>query len=95
MIRLRKVSGDTARGVAAYGRIGGEVGEVGVDARGDRVIVAGAGMDVSREAATLAAYHHREFCVRLQFEEAVDDLHAGAFEVARPADVGLFVEARL
>ncbi len=31
----------------------------------------------------------------LEVDEAVDDLHAGALEVARPADVGLLVEARL
>ena len=30
----------------------------------------------------------------LQLEETEHDLDAGAFEVARPADVGLFVEAR-
>ena len=32
--------------------------------------------------------------MRLQFE-AIHDLHAGAFEVARPADVGFLVEPRL
>ena len=31
----------------------------------------------------------------LQLDEAVDHLHAGALEVARPADVGFLVEARL
>ena len=33
--------------------------------------------------------------MRLQLQEAVDDLHAGAFEIARPADIGLLVETRL
>ena len=33
--------------------------------------------------------------MRLQFEEAIHHLHAGTFEIARPADVGLFVESRL
>ena len=31
----------------------------------------------------------------LQFHEAEHDLHAGAFEIARPADIGFLVEARL
>ena len=31
----------------------------------------------------------------LQLEEAVDHLHAGALQVARPADIGFLVEARL
>jgi hypothetical protein len=33
--------------------------------------------------------------VGLQLDEAEDDLHAGALQVARPADVGLLVEAGL
>jgi hypothetical protein len=33
--------------------------------------------------------------VGLQLDEAVDHLHAGALEIARPADVGFLVEARL
>ena len=76
-------------------RIGGEEGKVGVDARGHRVIVAGADMDVARELAGLAADDQRELGVRLQLDEAVDHLHARPLEVARPADVGLLVEARL
>ena len=31
----------------------------------------------------------------LQFEEPVDHLHAGLFQVARPADIGFLVEPRL
>jgi hypothetical protein len=33
--------------------------------------------------------------VSLEFDEAVDDLDAGALQIARPADIGLFVETRL
>jgi hypothetical protein len=46
-------------------------------------------------APALAAHHQRQLGVGLQLDEAVDHLHAGALEVARPADVGLLVEARL
>ena len=31
----------------------------------------------------------------LQLDEAVDDFDAGPFQIARPSDIGLFVEARL
>ena len=92
------IAGDVVehpRRVAPDRRLGGEVGEVGVDARRDRVVVAGSGVHIGREVAALAAHHHRELGVGLQFDEAVDDLHAGAFEVARPADVGFLVEPRL
>ncbi len=85
---------DTAD-VAGDHRIGGEERQVGVDARGDRMIVAGADVDVGRERAALAAHHHRQLGVGLQLDEAVHHLHAGALEVARPADVGLLVEPRL
>ncbi len=33
--------------------------------------------------------------VRLEVDEAIDHLHARALEIARPADVGLLVEACL
>ena len=84
------------RRVAAQRRIAGEQRQVGVDPRGDRVVVAGAEMD-SRCASRprLAAHHHRHLGVGLELDEAVDHLHAGAFQVARPADVGLLVEAGL
>ena len=92
------IAGDVvedARDVAGDHRIGGEEGQVGVDARRHRVIVAGADMDVAGELARLAADDQRQLGVGLQLDEAVDDLDAGALEVARPFDVGLLVEARL
>ena len=59
------------------------------------MIVAGADMDIGRERSALAPHHQRQLGVGLQFDEAVDHLGAGAFEIARPADIGLFVEPRL
>ena len=86
---------EDARDVARDHRIGGEEGQVGVDARRDRVVIAGADMAVGDELAGLAAHDQRQLGVGLQFDEAEDDLHAGPLEVARPADIGLLVEARL
>ena len=48
-----------------------------------------------RIALGLLADHQRDLRVGLQLDEAVDHLHAGAFEIARPADVALLVESRL
>ena len=59
------------------------------------MIVAGAEMHVAAQLARFAADHEADLGVRLELDEAVDDLHAGALEIARPADIGLFVEARL
>ena len=59
------------------------------------MIVAGADMHVGGERAAFAPHDQRQLGVGLQLDEPVDDLHAGALQVARPADVGLLVEARL
>ena len=81
--------------VAADRRIGREKGYVGVNSRRHRMIIAGADMAIGDQRIALAAHHHRQLGVGLQFDEAEHDLRAGAFEIARPADIGLFVEARL
>ena len=79
----------------AIARIGREIGQVGIDAGGDGMVVAGAEMDVVAQLAVLASHDQRHLGVGLQLDEAEDDLNAGALQVARPADVGLLVEARL
>ena len=43
----------------------------------------------------LVAHHHRQLAVRLEPDQAVDDVAAGLLELAGPADVGLLVEAGL
>ena len=50
---------------------------------------------VGGERAALAAHDQRQLGVGLELDEAVDDLRAGAFQIARPADIGFLVEARL
>ena len=52
-------------------------------------------MAIGDEACALAAHHHRQLGVRLQLDKSEDHLSASAFQIARPADVGLFVKARL
>ena len=83
-----------AGNVARDHRIGGEERKIGVNTRRHRMIVAGADVNVRRKRRALAANHQRKLGVGLQLKEAVHHLHAGAFEIARPADVGLFVETR-
>ncbi len=46
------------------------------------------------EPHAFAAHDHRKLAMRLELDEAEDDLRAGALQVARPADIGLLVEAR-
>ncbi len=59
------------------------------------MVVAGAEMAVGAIAVVFAAHHQAHLGVSLPFDEAVDDLHARALELAGPFDVALFVEARL
>ena len=75
--------------------VGGEERQVGVDLGGDRVVVAGADMAIGDELAPLAPHDLAELGVGLELDEAVDHLDARAFEIARPFDVGLLVEAGL
>ncbi len=75
-------------------RIGREQRQVGVDARRLRVIVARADVAVGDQLGVLAPHDLAELGVRLELDEAIDDVHARLFEIARPADVGRLVEAR-
>ncbi len=59
------------------------------------VIVAGADVAVGDQLGVLAPHDLAELGVRLELDEPIDDMHAGVFEIARPADVGGLVEARL
>ena len=75
-------------------RVGGEQADVGVEAGGRGIVVAGAEVGVAAgDAVFVMADEESELAVGFEPEDAVKDLDAGVFEVARPADVGSFVEA--
>src|SRR3546814_990080 len=50
---------------------------VGIDARGDRVIIARAEVAIGAIALPFAAHDYRDLGVRLPLDEAVDDLQIG------------------
>ncbi len=75
--------------------IAGQQAQVGVEPRCHRVVVARAQVAIAARHAVLVAPHqHGQLAVRLQSHHAVEDLHAGVFHAARPADVRSLVEAR-
>src|SRR5437763_2826386 len=82
-------------GVRANVFVRGEEAEVCVEVRGDRVVVARRDVYVAAERVALAPDDERDLAVRLQSDDAVDDVHARLFEALRPLDVVLLVEARL
>ena len=73
----------------------GQQAEVDVQAGGLRVVVAGPDVDVAAQAGALAADDERGLGVGLEPDQAVDDVGAGALQLARPDDVRLLVEAGL
>ena len=83
------------RDVLAEVGVAGEEAEVGVDAGRLRVVIAGGQVDVTANAVVLAAHHQGDLAVRLQADEAEDDVHAGLLQLARPDDVAFLVEAGL
>ena len=58
------------------------------------MIVAGAEMHIGFKPFAFAAHYQINLGVGLFIHEAVDHLCAGAFQIARPANVSLFIKAR-
>ena len=52
-------------------------------------------MHIGANVAAFTPHHHRQLGVGLQFHEAINHLHAGAFERRGPDKVLLLVETRL
>ena len=75
--------------------VGGEQPEVGVDLRGDAVVVAGRDVRVAMDAVGFLADHQAQLAVHLEVHQPVDDVDAGCFQPGRPGDVVALVEARL
>src|SRR3546814_6874108 len=72
------------RRIAPRARIGGEEAQIGVDACGDRVIIAGPEMAIGAIALPFAAHDHRNLGMGLPLDEAIDDLHPRTLELVRP-----------
>ena len=95
----RREAGDAGDGVEEVGHIlgdvgaGGEEAEVGVEAGGGRMVVAGAEVDVAADAVVFLAHDHGHLGVGLESGHTIDDIDAGFAELAGPFDVGGFVEA--
>ncbi len=81
--------------VGAELRPAGQQAEVHVQPGGLRVVVAGPDVDVAAQPGALAADDQGGLRVRLEPDQPVDDVGAGALELARPDDVRLLVEAGL
>ena len=52
-------------------------------------------MDVAADAVVLAAHHQGHLAVRLQADEAEDDVHARLFQLTGPDDIAFLVQPGL
>ena len=94
---LRRITGELveqAGQILADYRVAGQQAKIGVHAGGLRIVVAGAHVAVAPQAVRLLTDHERELAVRFESDDAVDHVHAGAFQLARPHDVRILIEAR-
>ena len=71
-----------------------EEAQIGVEARGLLVVVAGAEVHVAPNAVFFLPHDHQRLGVHFLAGESVDDVRARALQAPRPFDVVLFVEAR-
>ena len=81
-------------GVLAELRAAGEQAEVGVELRGGGVVIAGGQVDVAADVVAFAPHDQAALGVDLVADQAVDHMHAGFLQLARPLDVVGLVEAR-
>ena len=73
----------------------GQQSKIGIQARGARVIVAGADMRVTAQSVVILAHHQDHLAVRLEPHHAVGDVDAVFLELLGELDVGGFVETGL
>ena len=70
-----------------------EQAQVGIEARGRGIVIAGADVDVApRHAVGIVADQQAKFAVGLQTHQPVIDLYAFVFQCARPLDVRCLVK---
>ena len=98
---LHSRDAESGEEIHQLGGVGGEFGiareeiDVGVLPRRDGVVVAGGKMKIAAQVVAFTANDQTDFAMRLDSDEAVDNLHACLFQMARPRDVFSLVESGL
>ena len=81
--------------VAADARVAGQQPEVRIELGRLLVVVARADVHVATQAVVVATNDEDDLAMGLEPHHPVGHMNAGLLELARPVDVGLFVEASL
>ena len=90
------VSGEVVEEVGAIfadGFVAGEQTDIGVELRGDRVVIAGGEVHVAADAVFFLADDERGLAVDFEVEQSVDNVDTLTLQLSGPFDVALFVEA--
>src|SRR5262249_31782547 len=74
---------------------GGEESEVGVDSRGDRVVITRAEVHIAAQLVLLLPHDEGDLRVGLQSDQAVNDVDARFLQPFRPLNIRFFIEAGL
>src|SRR5690606_604949 len=96
--RRSRVTGDEVehpRYVAGNRWVDGEVTQVRINFGRDWVIIARADMAIAHQLALLPAHHLAQLRMGLQLYETEHHLRTRALQIARPADIGFFIETGL
>src|SRR5216684_5027981 len=83
------------REVAADRVVGGEQAEIGVEARGTGMIVAGADMSVAAQAVVVLPHDLDDLAVSLEPDHAVHNVDSELLEPGCEVNIGFLVEPRL
>src|SRR5215467_12325956 len=86
---------EQAGSIAAQRRVTGEERQIRIHLRCVGMIIACSKMYIRAKLTGFAAHDERHFGVRFQPQEAVNDLHPSALEIAGPTDIRLLVKPRL
>ena len=81
-------------GIRADLIVRGEESQVRVQARSDRIVVAGGQMTIPADHIALPAKHQRDFGMHLQAQQSIHHVDALALQRSGPFDVALFIETR-
>ena len=98
VVGVHRVAGqdvEEVRNVLADLVVAREKAEILVEARGLGVVVARPEVAVAAQPVAVVADNERELAVRLEPDQAVDDVDAGLLELLAPVDVVLLIEAGL
>ena len=73
----------------------GEKGQVGVDFRRDRMIIAGAAMGIGFQPGFFLTHNQGKFGMGFEVNKPVHHLNPGAFQITGKADIQFFIKPGL